>query len=138
MAKKSSKPTDTPPSTTKAAQSKASDAPDVDPPNEGVTTEAFSTEEQPSMSPPEESFGDSNEAFGAGTWHSGKKITSLYATDGARNSWAYISGMGWKKFEPDHNSAVAAFSIMASMAETKDRSVNVKLENDRITEMYVW
>lgn len=138
MAKKTAKPTDMPPKTTKAAQAKAADAPDIDPPAEGVTSEAFSTEEQPSQAPPEESFGDTNEAFGSGTWHSGKKITSLYATDGARNSWAYISGMGWKRFEPDHNSTVAAFTIVASMAENKDRPVNIKLENNRITEMYVW
>ncbi len=138
MAKKTAKPTDTPPKTTKAAQSIASDAPDVDPPSEGVTSATFSTEERPSQASPEESSGNTNEAFGAGTWHSGKKITSLYATDGARNSWVYVSGMGWKRIEPDHNSSVAAFTIMASMAENKDRPVNIKLDNDRITEMYVW
>ncbi|QTN39280.1 hypothetical protein HZ996_09060 [Cryomorphaceae bacterium] len=138
MAKKSTKPTDTPPDTTKAAQATPADAPSVDPPSEGVNSGAFSTEERPAQIPPEESFGNDQEAFGSGTWHNGKKITSLYGTDGARNSWAYISGMGWKKFEPDHNSAVAAFTIVAGMAENKNRTVNIKLENNRITEMYVW
>jgi hypothetical protein len=138
MSEKENKPKDLPPANSAAAADASSDAPQALPPDEQANNALFAGSEQPSQTPPEESFSDSNEAYGSGVWHNNRRITGLYSTQGARNVWAFIQDMGWRRFDPSQNSSNTAFSIFAGMAKDKARNVNIRIENDRITEMYVW
>ena len=78
-----------------------------------------------------------SEAFGV-TWHTGKKITSLWSIDENRNSWIGVPGLGWKKLANNSDSAVVALTMLASHAKLTGRNVDIKEDSGQITEMYVW
>lgn len=92
----------------------------------------------PNETPPMESLSANDGGFGAAVWHDNKNITGLWSKNETRNSWAAVSGMGWKKLNSANDSSCAALTILSSHACAFSKKVKLKLENDQIKEMYVW
>ena len=101
-------------------------------------TDAFSEFSGPELLPPNEEEAAENDSFGAGVWHENKKVTSLWAKDETRNSWAGISGMGWKKLNSSNNSSCVALSILAAHAKQYNKNTKIKIDGGQIKEIYVW
>ncbi|MGJ8745634.1 hypothetical protein [Polaribacter sp.] len=101
-------------------------------------TDSFSESFGPELLPPDEEEGNETEGFGAGVWHQNKKVTSLWAKDETRNSWAAISGMGWKKLNSSNNSSCVALSILAAHAKQYNRNTKININGGQIKEIYVW
>ena len=81
---------------------------------------------------------DEDDAYGAGVWYSNKKITSLWSIDQNRNSWAAISGIGWRKIDTKNDSSTVSLTMLCAHAKDRNRNVRVKLDKKRIVEIYVW
>ena len=82
--------------------------------------------------------GQAEEGYGAGVWHSNKKVLGVWTIAQTRNAWVNLSELGWKKFYNGSDSSVVAFNILAGTALEKQTPVNVLIENDQIIEMYTW
>ena len=52
-------------------------------------------------------------------------------------AWGWIDG-AWRKFHDDHDDACTNFTILAANAKEGNRNVNVRVDGDRVKEMYVW
>jgi hypothetical protein len=70
-------------------------------------------------------------------WLNGKKVTALWANEEESNAWGWIDG-AWRKFQDSHADACTNFTILAAHAKAQNRDVNVRVEDDRVKEMYVW
>jgi hypothetical protein len=70
-------------------------------------------------------------------WLNGKKVSALWANHESSNSWAWIDG-AWRKFDDDHDDACTNFTILGASAKQTNSNVNVFVDGDRVTEMYVW
>jgi hypothetical protein len=124
--------------------------PDQNPPSTGI--EASTEEAKPSMLPeqetsmqtevePSEDFGQpetEETAMGETGWNNSKKVSGLWSINQDKNSWAAISGMGWKKLANNSNSAVIALTILASHALQTGHIINFREENGQIKEIYAW
>jgi hypothetical protein len=82
--------------------------------------------------------GQAEEGFGAGVWHTGKKVVGLWTKAQTRNAWMNVSDLGWKKIYNGSDSSITAFNIIAGNALEKQTPVNVLIENDMIIEIYAW
>ncbi|WP_205512381.1 hypothetical protein [Longitalea arenae] len=82
--------------------------------------------------------GQAEEGFGAGVWHSNKKVVGLWTIAQTRNAWVNLTDLGWKKFYSGSDSSIVAFNIIAGSALEKQTLVNVLIENDQIIEIYAW
>jgi hypothetical protein len=136
MKEEKAKPSKNPPRSESVSSEMENEAPQTLPPSvEG----SFQTQEEvlaPTMNPPEEAY---TESYGSGdVWHNNKRINAVYSTSGNLNTWASIQDLGWKRFDPSNNTANNAFSIFAGMAKIHGRNVNVRLQGDLITELYIW
>ena len=98
----------------------------------------FDGDESPEETPPEDSFSGEDEGFAAAVWYDNKKITRLWSKDETRNSWAAVSGLGWRKLNSSNNTSCTALTILASHARCFNRNVKLKIDNGQIKEMYVW
>lgn len=76
--------------------------------------------------------------YGAGVWSNGKKVSALWSINENRNAWAAVTDLGWKKLATDSDSAIVALNLLTSHARDRDRSVNVRVDNNIIVEIYVW
>jgi hypothetical protein len=70
-------------------------------------------------------------------WLNDKKIDALWANHQKANVHAWIDG-SWRKFEDAHDDACTNFAILAAHAKDDSRNVNVRVEDGRVKEMYVW
>lgn len=70
-------------------------------------------------------------------WLNGKKVTALWSNEESSNAWGWIDG-AWRKFEDAHDDACTNFTILAAHAKAQNRDVNVRVESNRVKEMYVW
>ena len=70
-------------------------------------------------------------------WLNDTRVEALWVNDEEANVWGWIDG-AWRKFEDGHADACTNFAILAAHAKCDDRSVHVRVEGDRIKEMYVW
>lgn len=92
----------------------------------------------PVDNPPFASQDPNDGGFGAAVWHDNKKITALWSKNETRNSWAAVSGLGWKRLNSSNDSSCTALTILAAHARNYNRNVKLKLDNDQIKEIYVW
>ena len=92
----------------------------------------------PSLNPPFESSGAPDAGFGAGIWHNDKRVNALYTTNETRNSWMSVVGTGWVKLANNIDSANEAFTVLATSAKVKISPVNYCLDNEQVTQIYVW
>lgn len=70
-------------------------------------------------------------------WLNGKKVDALWSNEEASNAWGWIDG-GWRKFHDAHDDACTNFAILAAHAKQGNRTVDVRVDGDRVKEMYVW
>lgn len=70
-------------------------------------------------------------------WLSAKKVEALWSNEQRANSWAWIDG-AWRKFQDSNTDACTNFTILAAHAKSGNRFVDVRIESDRVREMYVW
>lgn len=77
-------------------------------------------------------------AVAAAAWVNGVHVNALWSIDQNRNSWAGFPA-GWKKFANNSDTAIVAFTILASHAKQTQGPVNYREEADgMIHEMYVF
>lgn len=97
---------------------------------------------EPSMAMSEEDAvaqaGADEEALTAGTWHSGKKVSQLWTINQDRNSWANISGVGWRKLANNSFTGNVALTMLAAHAKQANRNANLRENKSKIEEIYVW
>jgi hypothetical protein len=75
----------------------------------------------------------------AAGWRYGKKLTALWAHGPTnRNAYIYVSGLGWRKLWPAHDTSLEAMMVMAAHAKDNDRPVNFYEEDGKIKQMYAW
>ena len=131
-------PQEMPPAEVIARTDMASAMPIQEPPSEIVMESEITSGSRPS-----EPLADAEEVVGSAvagaTWHSNKKITSLWLINENRNSWVGISDVGWRKLANNSDSAVVALTMLSSHAKQMNRTVNA-YEDDKkmIKEIYVW
>ena len=70
-------------------------------------------------------------------WIRGKKIDALWSNEQESNVHGWIDG-AWRKFQDDHDDACTNFAILAASAKEANRDVDVRVEDGRVKEMYVW
>lgn len=75
---------------------------------------------------------------GVAAWQNNKRVTALWSINQNCNSYAGISGMGWKKLANNSASAIVALTMLCSHAREKNSVVNFREEGGMIREMYVW
>ena len=89
----------------------------------------------PSLIP--ESEGARTEGITA--WQNDKRITGLWTINETRNSWVYVTGIGWKKLSNTVDSATVALTMVSGSARQTNTPVNYRDEADgMIHEIYVW
>jgi hypothetical protein len=96
----------------------------------------------PTLAPPgpDEGAGSVAEAVSATTWHSDKRITTLWSLNQNRNSWIGTNDAGWKKLANNSDTAVVALTILAAHARDTNTRVDYREEtaDNMVHEMYVW
>lgn len=70
-------------------------------------------------------------------WQKNKRIVALWANDGARNAYAYVEGLGWRRISPASDAAFLTLLLEVAAAKAAGRPVNVRLQGDLIVELYV-
>ena len=70
-------------------------------------------------------------------WLDNKKVEALWSNHQDSNVWGWIDG-AWRKFEDDNDDACTNFAILAAHAKDGNHDVNVRVEDGRVKEMYVW
>lgn len=70
-------------------------------------------------------------------WLNNKKVLALWSNHEDSNAWGWIDG-AWRKFHDEHADACTNFAILAAHAKGGNRDVNVRVEDNRVREMYVW
>ena len=70
-------------------------------------------------------------------WLNGKKVSFLWSNHQPSNVHGWIDG-AWRKFEDANDDACTNFAILAAHAKDGNRNVDVRVENGRVMEMYVW
>ncbi len=70
-------------------------------------------------------------------WLNNKKVIALWSNYQRANAWAWIDG-AWRKFHDANADACTNFAILAAHAKEGNRDVNVRVEDGRVREMYVW
>jgi hypothetical protein len=74
----------------------------------------------------------------AGTWQT-KQILALYNTRASRSGWAYVDGVGWRRFATTNDSAHVALSMLASAARVSGGTVLARDEADgQLHEIYLF
>jgi hypothetical protein len=91
--------------------------------------------ETPTLEPPAESAA----AEAVGAWLSDKRVSALWGNNAARNSWVYVTGVGWKKLYNASDSSVTAMTMLGSHARQLNARFDYREESDgMIHEIYVW
>jgi len=71
-------------------------------------------------------------------WVNNQHVSALWSINQNRNSWAAFVGSGWQKFSNNSDSAIVAFTLLASIGKVAQSNVNYRTEADHmIHEMYV-
>lgn len=76
---------------------------------------------------------------GVTVWNNDKRATALFGINQNRNSWVFVTGVGWKKLANNSDSAVVALTMLAAHAKQAKGQYNYRDEADgMIHESYVW
>lgn len=70
-------------------------------------------------------------------WHDNVRVNALWTINERANAWAWIDG-AWRKFDNNHEDSVMNMAILAAHAKGANRTANVRIEGDRVKEIYVW
>ena len=76
---------------------------------------------------------------GIATWLNNKRVARLWGINQNRNSWVYVTGVGWKRLANNSDTAVVALTTLAASAKFTQTNYNYREEADHmIYETYVW
>ncbi len=75
--------------------------------------------------------------YGSNLWHHNRLIQRLFVTHEARNCWAYVQDVGWKKVEPSDTDGVTNMNLALCAARRHNIRVSVLEEQDTIRRMYL-
>lgn len=70
-------------------------------------------------------------------WHDNVHVDALWTINEHANAWGWIDG-AWRKFDNNHEDSVMNMAILCSCARSGNRSVNARIEGDRLAEIYIW
>ncbi|MFG6464807.1 hypothetical protein ACG04Q_24760 [Roseateles sp. DXS20W] len=141
----------------KKAAAGGGDMPTHEPPANQQTSEGSTMSDQaPTLLPPQASSSGSDAAASTGAptltpetanasdggltaWNNGKRVSALWAMNQNRNSWVYVTGVGWKKLANNSDSAIVALTLLGAHAKQTQTNYNYRDEADgMIHETYVW
>jgi len=106
------------------------------PANTGNETSTAASAAAPSLAPPQ---AVDAEGGAVTVWNNDKRVSGLWGINENRNSWAYITGVGWKKLANNSDSAVVALTMLAAHAKQTQTTYTYRDEADgMIHESYVW
>ena len=92
----------------------------------------------PVLTPPAE-VRDAGAAQAITAWQTGVKVTALWCNASARNAWAAIPGLGWRRVVFGNDSAFLNITALLSQARQNNSTCNIRIEADNlIHEVYVW
>lgn len=65
-------------------------------------------------------------------WHHNVSVSRAYATHHAKNAWALVAGMGWRKIEPDTNDGVGNVFAVCCEAVANNRKLDVYADGSKL------
>jgi C1A family cysteine protease len=71
-------------------------------------------------------------------WLRSRKVIGLWANKDQRNAWAYLSGTGWKKISDNNDDGFVNSVTQLAAAKTTNSNVDVYIDNNKITTIYVF
>ena len=92
----------------------------------------------PKQTPPAAATQEGVTAITAAVWQNDKRVTGLYTTFHARNSWMHIGGLGWKRVSNTNDSSQEAMNLFAAHCREKNCRIDFAEENGIVKEIYVW
>jgi hypothetical protein len=76
---------------------------------------------------------------GGTTWNTDKRVRGLWSTNQNRNSWVYLTDIGWKKLVNNSDTSIVAMTILAANARQTQTRIDTREEADgMIYEIYLW
>ncbi|GAB3149596.1 hypothetical protein [Amycolatopsis sp. NPDC004378] len=99
-----------------------------------VTTEAAA---EPVLSPPGAPQ-VAAQATAAAAWQSNKKVLALWTNNSDRNGYAYVDGIGWKRFATNSDSVHEALLALASSGRLAGSITYPEATDGLIHEIYLW
>jgi hypothetical protein len=110
--------------------------PTLIPPAGGTSTTTRAGDAKPSLTP---SALTGAATAGLTAWNGDKRVGALWSINQNRNSWVFITGVGWKKLANNSDSAVLALTMLAAHAKQTQTNYSYRDEADgMIHETYVW
>lgn len=70
------------------------------------------------------------------TTHHNLSVLHVYATPHSENAWAYLSGLGWRKVDPNAPDGITNTFELLATSRAFDRKVHVRLDGGRIYTAY--
>lgn len=112
--------------------------PRAEPPQAGSSGAAAAGGSAPQQAPPAAS--QSSTGGGAGAWNNNARITGLWSINEDKNSWVYVTNVGWVKLANNSESAIIALTILSAHAKQMASTVNYNTDDGtgQLTQMYVW
>jgi hypothetical protein len=93
----------------------------------------------PALTPPTPALLAAEGEEGITAWINGVKIVALWVNSSARNAWAFVGGLGWRRIVFTNDSAFLNVTAMLSHARQVNATCNVRIESDNVIhEAYVW
>ncbi len=104
-----------------------------------MSQQAVAQTDTPVLNPPTEAADGVESEQAITAWLNGVKVTALWSNASARNAYAFIEGLGWRRVTPANDSAFLTITAMLSHARQMNTTCNVRVESDNhIHEAYVW
>lgn len=95
--------------------------------------------ESPEVTPPGEAASAVDDGgVAAAVWHRNVRITATWSNASARNAYAAVSGLGWRRISAANDSSFVTMTAMLAHAEATEKRTDVKLDNNVIVETYVF
>jgi hypothetical protein len=92
---------------------------------------------EPGLEPP--GVAEAVQGAAVSTWVQNVQVNALWSINQNRNAWAAFAGKGWQKFANNSDSAIMAFTTLASHAKVAQGPTSYREESDNmIHELYVW
>ncbi len=93
----------------------------------------------PTVTPPSEvATGSSDGGVTPAVWHRDTRVIAMWSNASARNAYAAISGLGWRRISPANDSCFVTITAMLAHAEASGERIDVKLDGNTIVEVYVF
>jgi hypothetical protein len=81
-----------------------------------------------------------DQGFAAGVrgWQANRRVAALWANGQVRNAWAYLGGLGWRRLSARSDAAFCGMLVQLIAAKGAGRPINALVEDDAITQVYVY